>query len=428
MNNVEPTITCPNCKSEIKLTESLAAPLVEATRLEFEKKLAARDKEVAKREAAVVNKESELEQAKQNLDSQIAQKLDTERARIADQESKKAKLLLKSEFDHQAKQLTDLQEVIERQDQKLAEAQNAQAEIVRDKRALDEARREIQLTVETKITEATNEIRTKAVREAETGFKLQITEREQQIESMKRTIEDLKRKSEQGSQQAQGEAQELVLEDLLRGQFPHDLIEPVPKGEFGGDVLQHVHGANGQRAGTILWESKRTKKWSDGWLAKLRADQRKAGADIAMLVSQALPQGLETFDLIDGVWVAEFRCIVPVAVAVRHCLIEIASARLSSEGRQTKMEMVYSYLTGSRFRQRIEAIVEKIQDMQADLDRERNAMTRIWAKRQRQIAGVIESTAGLFGDLQGIAGRSMREIEGLNLPMLDPPAADDELE
>jgi hypothetical protein len=278
------------------------------------------------------------------------------------------------------------------------------------------------------VTEATNEIRTKAVRDAEAGFKLQITEREQQIESMKRTIEDLKRKSEQGSQQAQGEAQELVLEDLLRDQFPHDLIEPVPKGEFGGDVLQHVHGANGQRCGTILWESKRTKKWSDGWLAKLRGDQRKAGADIAMLVSQALPQGLETFDLIEGVWVAEFRCIVPVAVAVRHCLIEIASARVSSEGRQTKMEMVYSYLTGPRFRQRIEAVVEKIQDMQADLDRERNAMTRIWAKRQQQISGVIESTAGLFGDLQGIAGRSLHEIEGLNLPMLDPPTADDETE
>ncbi len=206
---------------------------------------------------------------------------------------------------------------------------------------------------------------------------------------MQRQIEELKRKAEQGSQQLQGEVQETELESLLRARFPCDTIEPVPKGEFGGDVLQLVPGPLGQPCGTILWESKRTKNWSDGWLAKLRDDQRAAKADVALLVSQALPKGVETFDYLDGVWVTDYRCAIPVAMAVRQSLVELASARQVGEGQQTKMSMVYQYLTGPRFRQRVEAIVEKFTDMQDDLKRERTTMTRLWAKREEQIHGVI---------------------------------------
>jgi len=85
------------------------------------------------------------------------------------------------------------------------------------------------------------------------------------------------------------------------------------------------------------------------------------------------------------------------------------------------MEMVYSYLTGPRFKHRVEAIVEKFSEMKLDLDRERKTMTRLWAKREEQLLGVIASTAGMYGDLQGIAGKTMQEIEGLELPMLDGP-------
>ena len=153
---------------------------------------------------------------------------------------------------------------------------------------------------------------------------------------MQRQIEELRRKAEQGSQQLQGEAQELELEASLRARFPRDLIEPVPKGEFGGDVLQRVIGPLDQPCGTILWESKRTKNWSDGWLAKLRDDQRKAKADIALIVSSALPKGVHTFDQIDGVWVTDARCAVPVAIALRQSLIELAAARQAREGQQTQ--------------------------------------------------------------------------------------------
>ncbi len=211
------------------------------------------------------------------------------------------------------------------------------------------------------------------------------------------------------------------MECLLRLKFPRDCIEPVAKGEFGGDVLHRVIGPQGQHCGTILWEAKRTKAWSDGWLSKLRDDQRAAKADVALIVSHVLPKGVNTFDFIDGVWVTEARCAIPVAITLRQSLIELSTARQASDGQQTKMEMVYQYLTGPRFRHRVEAIVEKFSDMQADLERERRTMTRSWAKREEQIRGVVESTAGMYGDLQGIAGRTLQEIEGLQMPMLEAP-------
>jgi len=252
-------------------------------------------------------------------------------------------------------------------------------------------------------------------------LKLRVLEKEEQISSMQRQIEELKRRAEQGSQQLQGEVQEIELESLLRSKFPQDLIEPVPKGEFGGDVLHRVIGPLGQQCGTILWETKRTRNWSDTWLPKLRDDQRAAKAELALIVSQTLPRGVETFDFIDGVWVSDSRCAIPVAMALRQSLVALSAARQAGEGQQTKMELVYQYLTGPRFRHRIEAIVEKFSDMQSDLEKERKATTRLWAKREAQIRGVIESTVGMYGDLQGIAGKSFQEIDGLDMQLLESP-------
>jgi len=290
--------------------------------------------------------------------------------------------------------------------------------LIRKQRELDDAKREMELTIEAEVQKSLSAVREKARTEVEDGFKLKVADKEQTIAAMQRQIEELKRRAEQGSQQLQGEVLEIELETLLRAKFPHDDIEPVPKGEFGGDVLQKVRGPSGQPCGSILWESKRTKNWSDAWLAKLRGDQRSARADAALLVSQALPKGVETFDYLDGIWITDYRCAIPVAIAVRQSLLELAGARQAGEGQQTKMSMVYQYLTGPRFRQRVEAIVEKFTDMQEDLERERKTMTRLWAKREEQIRGVVEATAGMYGDLQGIAGKSLQEIDGLDMKLL----------
>jgi len=416
----EPTIFCPQCKSEIKLTESLAAPLLESVRRDYEQRLAQKDNEISKREKLLNQRAESIEKAKQNLDHEIEQKLRSERARIVSEEAQKAKLAIGSDLEQKAKEINDLQLLLQEQDKKLGEAQQVQAELLRKQRELDDAKRELDLTIEKRVQANLVAERDKAKKEAEEELKLKVMEKDQTITAMQKQIEELKRRAEQGSQQLQGEVQELQLESLLRAKFPRDTIHPVAKGDFGGDVLQRVIGPLNQICGTILWESKRTKNWSDGWLPKLRDDQRAAKADVAVILSQALPKDVDTFGFLDGVWVADPKVAVPVALSLRQSLIEISAARQASQGQQTKMEMVYGYLTGPRFRQRVQALVEAFSSMKEDLDREKKTITRQWAKREEQIDRVMQATVGMYGDLQGIAGKTLQEIEGLEFQgMLD---------
>ena len=421
----EPTIICPKCKTEIKLTESLVAPLIESTRNQYEELLSQKDSDVAKREQDIRDKEKHLADEKIKLDeqvaNQVAEQLKKDRSRIAGEEAKKAKLLAASDLEEKTKEITDLQDVLKQRDGKLAEAQKAQVELIRKQRELDDAKRELELTVEKRVQEGLNATREQARKETEEQMKLKVMEKEQTITSMQKQIEELKRKAEQGSQQLQGEVQELELESQLSTRFPFDKIEPVPKGEFGGDVLQRVVSSGGQQCGTILWESKRTKNWVDGWLVKLRKDQHAAKAEIAIIVSQTLPKDIETFDQIDGVWVTHPKTTIPIAMTLRHALIEVAAARQATEGQETKAEMVYQYLTGPQFRQRVQAIVEAFSSMQEDLDKEKKAITKQWAKRTEQIDRVMQATVGMYGDLEGIAGKTLQEIEGLDLLALDSP-------
>ncbi len=414
----DPVITCPSCKSEIKLNESLAAPLLEATRIEFEAKLKQKDADYAARDGALKERETALLKAQEALDATVAEKLVAERKRIADDEAKKAKLTWSAELEKKAKEVADFESIVKDKDAKLAEAQKAQAEYLQKQRALDDAKRELDVTVEKRIQEGLSGVREQAKREAEDGLKLKVAEKEQTIAAMQKQIEELKNKAEQGSQQLQGDVQEVELRSLLTASFPTDSIEPVPKGQFGGDVIQRVNGPLAQVCGTILWESKRTKAWSDGWLAKLRDDQRAAKAELAVIVSQTLPKGVECFTQLDGVWITNPRTAVPLAMTLRSMLVEISLARGATEGQQTKMEMIYEYLTGPRFRHRVQAIVEAFTNMREDLDKERKAIMKQWAKREEQVNRVMTATVGMYGDMQGIAGRRLAEIEGLDLAAL----------
>ena len=416
----EPTVICPQCKIEIRLTESLAAPLLDSIRRDYEQRLSQKDTDMAKREAAVIERTATLEKAKETLDQQVAQKLQQERVKIAAEEQQKAKLTLGNDLDQKAKEINTLQEVLKQRDVKLAEAQKVQVELIRKQRELDDAKRELDLTIEKRVQADLGNEREKAKKEAEEELKFKVMEKDQTITAMQRQIEELRRRAEQGSQQLQGEVQELELEAMLTAKFPRDTIQPVPKGEFGGDVLHRVVGPLNQICGTILWEAKRTKNWSDGWLPKLREDQRAAKAEVAVIISQVLPKDIESFGFTGEVWVADPKVTLPLAMALRQTLIEVATVRQASEGQQTKMEMVYGYLTGPRFRQRVQAIVEAFSSMKEDLDREKKAITRQWAKREEQIDRVMQATVGMYGDLQGIAGKTLQEIEGLEFQgMLD---------
>jgi hypothetical protein len=411
----EPQIVCPHCKIEIKLTETLAAPLVAATRRQFEQQLAAKEMDFKKRETLLRDAQDELTKERGKISEEVEKRLRAAKSTLAEVEAAKARQALAEQIDGRDKELEELRRLIEGKDEKLAQAQSAQADALRKQRELDEARRELDLTIEQRVQGALVTVRERAKLEAEEGLKKRLGEKEAQIAGMQSQIENLRRKAEQGSQQLQGEALEIELESRLRARFPHDVIEPVPKGEFGGDVLHRVVGPTGKTCGTILWESKRTKNWSDAWLAKLRGDQRAAGADFAMIVSSALPKDVETFDFVHNIWIVEPRYAIPLAIALRQSLVDIAATRIAQEGQQTKRELVYEFLTGPRFRHRVEAIVEQFTDMRSDLDRERKAMTRLWAKREEQLRVVLDATAGLYGDLQGIAGRAMQEIESLDV-------------
>ncbi|WP_316395699.1 DUF2130 domain-containing protein [Bradyrhizobium sp. 33ap4] len=415
----QPVLHCPNCSHEIHLTESLAAPLLEETRRRFQEQLANKDADIARRIEALREEREQLAKAREQIEDQVSKRLSAERGQLIEAEAKKARQAAAAELNAKEAEASELRLSLAANNAKLAEAQQAQADLMRKQRALDEEKRELDLTIEKRVQASIADIQLKARQEADEAARLRVLEKDQTIESMSRTIEELKRKAEQGSQQSQGEVLEVELEGLLRGRFPTDVIEPVGKGELGADVVQQVNGSISQSAGIILWESKRTKAWSDSWLAKLRDDQRRCGADIALIISHALPKHIEHFDLVDGVWVAHPRYALPVAVSLRQTLIEVSSMRHVQQGQQTKMEQVYQYLTGTKFRQRVEAVVEKFNDMREDLDKERKFMGRLWAKREAQIFAMIESTVGMVGDLQAIAGKAMPQIPSLEVPLLE---------
>lgn len=415
----EPTIICPKCKSEVKLNESLAAPLIESTRADYEQRLSQKDRDIALKEKSILEKEAQLVNANKELEAKIAQRIEAERLKISAEEAAKAKLVLGNDLDSRIKQVEELQEILRINNEKLNEAQKAQADLLRKERALDDAKRELDLTVEKRISEALALTRNQARKEAEDELKLKVSEKEQTISSMQKQIEELKRRAEQGSQQLQGEVQEVEIESLLKARFPFDVIEPVAKGEYGGDAVQKVYSSLNQICGSILWESKRTKNWSDAWLSKLRDDQRASKSEIAVLISTVLPKEVESFDFIDGIWVAHPRVAIPVALMLRQSLIELAAARKMSEGQQSKAEMLYSYLISPRFRLRVQAIVEAFSMMKNDLDKERKVITKQWCKREEQIERVMQATVGMYGDMQGIAGKTLQEIDGLELEALE---------
>ena len=376
MSMSELKIQCPKCSNEIELTEQLAGPMLADLKASFNEELAKRKSQSA----------AEL------VAAQV-----------------QAKEVAKAEISGEQ---TALKERIKAQDEKLREAQAAQTAALKREQELKDKEAEMELTLQKMLADERPALAEKLAREADEKAGLKLAEQAQVMDGMKRQIEALKQKSEQGSIQTQGEAAEIVLEETLAAAFPMDGFVPVAKGVSGADVRQDVKGLNGI-AGSILWESKRTKNWSAGWLAKLRDDQRASGCEVAVITSHALPEGIDSFSMVDGIWVSAPRYAVPLASSLREALINVASAKDRVMGQETKMEMIYDYLTGTQFKQRVDAIVERFEDMQDNLRKERVFMEKQWALRAKQIDLVIASTVGMHGDLQGIAGRSMPEIDSI---------------
>lgn len=406
-----------------KATEELAVELqdrdaqIRDARLKL-KAAQERELEWRKRDRELTEARERLEQEKAALAEQAKEEVARERDRIAAEAARRARDELTLELKDRENALAEVQE-------KLQAATEAELASRKRERELQERAERIELESARRLDAERQKIREAARKQADEEHELKAREKDLQIEGLLRQINELKRRAEQGSQQGQGEALELALEDLLHEAFPTDGIEEVGKGIGGGDVIQRVRTGGGVECGTILWEAKRTRNWQDGWLAKLRKDQRDAKAAVAVLVSTAMPSEVEQFGLVDGIWVCSWPCARGVATALRAGLLEAAKARQALEGQHGKMEQVYQYLASPQFSNRVGAIMEAFVTMKEDLDAEKRAISKHWAKREKQIEQAIIGTVGMYGDFQGIIGGTLPEIEGMSLPQLETESLED---
>ena len=393
-------ITCPKCGTKIPLTEAFSHEIEETLRSKYEIELKKKGEEA---HAALRAKEKELEET-----------LNQERSKLETQAKQRAQ-------DTIALEMKDLRDQLQEKAKQLEISKQQELEFRKRQRELEDRERSLTLEVERTLDAERKKIREEAEARVAEEHHLRDLENTKQLADMRKQIEDLKRKAEMTSQQTQGEVQEVELESILSQQFRSDTVEPVPKGIRGADALQHVQDDKGRSCGRIIWESKRTKAWSDGWVQKLKDDQRIVKAEIAVLVTSTLPKEISRFGSFDGIWVTDFQSAIGLAAALRENLIQLSYLRNSMEGRNEKKDLIYNYLSGPEFRQRIEAIVESFIGMKQDLDAEKRAMEKVWSKRESQINRVIKNTSAMYGELQGIIGSSLPEIKVLELPGTSEP-------
>lgn len=371
-------ITCPNCGHQFELNESL--------KNEVEKELRGKMLDWQKK------KEEEFEKQKNLL--------------LAD--------ALKKAGEDTAAKMRSLEEEAKLKTQQLHDLQKKELDLMRDKNALEEKQKNLEVEIEKRFLEKRKEIEESAIKREQELFDLKTKEYKLQMEQQQKLIEELKRKSEQGSMQLQGESQEILLEEILKENFPFDIIEEVGKGVEGADCMQIIRNSAGVVCGKIIYESKRTKAWSNNWVDKLKNDKRNQGADAAILVTQAFPKDMDRFGEKDGIWLCSFTEVNSVAHLLRNGIIKVYEASKAQEGKGDKMQMLYDYLTGNEFRGQVEAIMEGFMAMKQGITKERIQMEKIWKEREKQLEKVLISTSGMYGSVKGIAGASIGDI-----PLLD---------
>lgn len=281
-------------------------------------------------------------------------------------------------------------------------------------RALRRKDEERELAMKKKLFEEEQKIRSEAVKKVEEEHRLKDLEKDKKLSDALKQVEELKSKIEQGSMQTQGEVLELELEERLRAEFPGDIVSEVKKGQRGADILHTVVDKLSRKCGTILWESKNA-KWSEGWISKLKEDQRQAKTDLAVLVSVDLPKNIETYAYINGVWVTSAKHYIALALSLRFTLISLYHEKQNAEGKDEKMKVLYEYLTGPEFRHRVEGIIEAFSNLQAEQEREKRWYSAKWAREEKELRKVIDHTHGMYGDLQGVIGKSLPQIKTLEL-------------
>jgi hypothetical protein len=385
------SIRCPECRAEIPLTEVISHQIEEELAAKLAREVAAKEHEFEAREQEL---RRGFEQAQAAREAELARRAE----------------------EKVATTLTDLGSRLEEQDAELRASRERELELLRQKRRLDEEKEKLDLELARRLDEERQKIAAETRRAASEEHQLELRQKELELEQMKRQIKDLQESSEQTRAGLLGEAQEREIEDVLREKFRADTIEPVKSGVRGADVIQHVRSPRGEACGKILWESKRARNWSNGWISKLKEDQAAAGADVAVLVCSALPADVNHMELVEGVWVVGFAYATCIAEALRAGLIGIAHARSIDANRDDSLHEIYDYLTSIEFNRRVKRMIEAFIEMKSDLDSERRSLERAWNKRAKQLDALALNTAGMYGELEALIGTALPAIETLELP------------
>ena len=420
-------IKCPNCGHVFDVENVLAADIEQKYQQQYKDKLNQSLSKVEEDKKQLATDQQQFEEKKKKENEIFAQKLQQEKLKLEAEIQEQLRKSISADYENK---LRLLQNSNNDNEEKLKESRKKELEFLQKEALLKNKEAELEITLQKKLqaerTTLTEQIRHQENEKnslKERDHQLLVKELTMQLDDQKKLADEMKRKAEQSSMQRQGEVQELLLESILKENFPFDIIEEVGKGVEGADCIQVVRNSSGTTCGKIIYESKRTKTWSNSWIDKLKADMRSRGADVAILVTQAFPKDMERFGEKDGIWICNFTEVNSVAHLLRKGIIKVYDIQRSEENKGDKMQLLYNYLTGNEFKGQVEAIVEGFMAMKQSIMKERIQMEKMWKEREKQLEKVLISTSGMYGSVKGIAGASVG-----NIPLLDGVDEDNLLE
>jgi hypothetical protein len=411
MNNSQ--IKCPNCSTSIDVQDILAQQLEDEIKQKYQAQIIDEKKKFEVQENKLKEEKRAFEE-KRKLENELFHDR-LEKQLKEDRKAIEEKLKVKLN-EEQADQFKALQDELNAKSEQVKELNRSKAEIEKLKREKGELKEAVEAEAQKKLNELLLTEKEKIRKSEEDKNELKFKELVKQLEDQKKLTEEMKRKQEQGSMQMQGEVQELAIEEWLSTQFPLDTIEEIKKGARGGDCIQIVNTRNAQNCGKIYYESKRTKDFQPSWIEKFKADMRVKGADIGVLVTEAMPSDMDRMGQKDGVWVCTYEEFKGLSSVLRETIVKLNSAIASQEGKGDKMHMLYDFLTSNTFRMQIDAIVEGFSSMKEAIESEKRSMQRIWKEREKQIEKVIYNTIDMHASIRGIAGNAVQAVKALELP------------
>ncbi len=410
------SIKCPHCGQNIDINSVLYHELEAKITQQHQQEILEHRSKYKKAKEELKAQEIAMQKRQDEFNQILSQKL---REELLKERTKQEEQIKKQILDEQSLSMKKLQDEIAQKSEKLKELNASKIEVERLKRAVEEANQNATLKAEQELNQKLKVEKEKISKSIQEENELKLKQKDEQINQIKRQLEEAKRKTEQASMQVQGEAGELIIEEYLAQNYPLDEISEIKKGQRGGDCLQVVNTRQMIKCGTIYYESKITKEFQPSWISKFKADMIEKGVDVGVLVTASMPKDMKHFGLVDGVWVCGFDEFKALCGVLREHIIKLAFALKSEENKTDKMSLLYSYLTSNEFNMQIESIVEGFTQMQTDLDAEKRAMARIWKQREKQLSKVLENTTGMYGSIKGIAGNAISHVKSLELPYSD---------